>query len=180
MKTKTKTMTMTIILYLYGLSAAAIFMMYFAPANQAAGGIPEEAIRIRVIAHDNSQEEQAKKENVHLAVAGQIGKWAGKASSAAESRVLIQENMDNIQKTASEAAGQQVNVTFRKEEFPPKQFGRFVYPPGDYESLVVTIGEGKGENWWCVLYPALCFPEEEQEKTEYKWAIIELWGQLRN
>ncbi len=175
-----KTKLITIILYLYGLSAAAIFMMYFAPANQAAGGIPEEAIRIRVVAHDNSKTEQAKKEKVHLAVAEQISEWARKANSAEQSRALILENMTEIQEIASQTAGEKVAVTFGQEKFPPKQFGRFVYPPGSYESLVVTIGEGKGENWWCVLYPALCFPEEQQEETKYKWAIIEFWGQLRN
>ncbi|OLN24174.1 hypothetical protein BTO30_01830 [Domibacillus antri] len=176
--------TMTMILYLYGLSAAASFMMYFAPADETAGGIPDDSIRIRVVAHDNSVDEQKRKEDVHLAIAAEISKWAQTADSAEESRLMIKKNMDAIKKIAGEAAGTEHNVqiTLGQEEFPAKQYGRFLYPPGIYESLVVTIGEGNGANWWCVLYPALCFPEEQEreKETEYKWAVVELWGQLRN
>ncbi|OKL37570.1 stage II sporulation protein R [Domibacillus mangrovi] len=172
--------TLTMILYLYGLSAAASFMMYFAPADQMAGGIPDESIRIRVIADNNSEAEQERKEIVHQAIAKEINNWARTAVSAEESRIMVGKNLDEIEKIANAAAGakQTVHVTFGQEDFPVKQYGRFYYPPGTYESLVVTIGDGKGANWWCVLYPALCFPEEQEEKTELKWAFVDLWGQL--
>jgi stage II sporulation protein R len=177
--------TMTMILYLYGLSAAAAFMMYFAPADQMAGGIPDESIRIRVVAHSDSQAEQERKETVHQAIAKEINNWARTADSAEESRIIVGKNLKEIEKVANAAAGtqQSVHVTFGQEDFPVKQYGRFFYPPGTYESLVVTIGDGKGANWWCILYPALCFPEEQKEQkeeTELKWAFVDLWGQLQD
>ncbi|WP_052728343.1 stage II sporulation protein R [Domibacillus tundrae] len=172
--------TKILILYVYGLTAAACFMMYFAPADPAAGGIPDEAIRIRVVAHDNSKAEQERKERVHLAVAAQIGEWAAKAQSREEARVLIAENVQDVTSNASKAAGENVQVSFGTEAFPAKQYGRYVYPPGEYESLVITIGDGQGDNWWCLLYPSFCFPEEEEEKPEYKWAVIELWEELQS
>ncbi|WP_052712168.1 stage II sporulation protein R [Domibacillus indicus] len=201
--------TKILILYVYGISAAACFMMYFAPSDPAAGGIPEEAIRIRVVAHDNSKQEQERKERVHLAVADQISSWAGEAHSPEDARLLVKENINEIKQSASEAAGEHVQVTLGKEAFPAKQYGRYVYPPGEYESLVVTIGAGRGDNWWCLLYPSFCFPEEGEEErvieedtveaaevvteeeaeegaesgeddSEYKWAVVELWDHLRN
>ncbi|OES44885.1 stage II sporulation protein R [Domibacillus iocasae] len=171
--------TKILILYVYGLSAAACFMMYFAPDDPAAGGIPDEAIRIRVVAHDNSKLEQERKEHVHLAVAAQIGEWASKAHSSEEARTLIAENIKEVKESASKAAGENVQVSLGKEAFPAKQYGRYVYPPGDYESLVVTIGDGRGDNWWCLLYPSFCFPEEEEEEPEYKWAVKELWEKVK-
>ncbi|OMP66578.1 stage II sporulation protein R [Domibacillus epiphyticus] len=174
--------TKTMILYLYGLSAAAAFMVYFAPADEAAGGIPDESIRIRVVAHDDSMEEQERKDNVHRAVAEEISNWAQKADSAEESRVMIEEHLEAIEEIADSEAGTEhdVHVTFGQEEFPAKQYGRFIYPPGTYESLVVTIGDGNGDNWWCLLYPAQCFPEEQPlEDEEVKWAVVDLWGQMQ-
>lgn len=171
--------TKILILYVYGLSAALCFMMYFAPADPAAGGIPEEAIRIRVVAHDNSKAEQERKERVHVAVAAQIGEWSVKAHSPEEARTLIADNIEKIERTASKAAGEPVAVSFGQEAFPAKQYGRYVYPPGDYESLVITIGDGHGDNWWCLLYPSFCFSEETEKEPEYKWAVIELWDELQ-
>lgn len=171
--------TKILILYVYGLSAALCFMMYFAPADPAAGGIPEEAIRIRVVAHDNSKAEQERKERVHVAAAAQIGEWSVKAHSPEEARTLIADNIEKIESTASKAAGEPVDVSFGQEAFPAKQYGRYVYPPGDYESLVITIGDGHGDNWWCLLYPSFCFSEETEKEPEYKWAVIELWDELQ-
>ncbi|MCM3788815.1 stage II sporulation protein R [Domibacillus indicus] len=172
--------TKILILYVYGLSAAVCFMMYFAPSDPAAGGIPEEAIRIRVVAHDNSRSEQERKERVHFAVAEQISKWAANAHSPGEARTLIGENIKEVKEIAVKTAdGAPVNVSLGKEAFPAKQYGRYVYPPGDYESLVVTIGDGRGDNWWCLLYPSFCFPEEKEEDSGYKWAVIELWDHLK-
>lgn len=176
--------TMVLILYVYTLSAAAAFMLYFAPENPEAGGIPEEAIRIRVIAHDNSRDEQNKKERVHQAVAGQINEWASSAGSIEEARLLIKENIPALKKIASETAGENVHVLFGTEAFPVKQYGRYLYPPNEYETLVMTIGDGDGDNWWCLLYPSFCFPEEQfekdEKKPEYKWAVVELWGKWQN
>ncbi|WP_050183370.1 stage II sporulation protein R [Domibacillus robiginosus] len=171
--------TKILILYVYGLSAAVCFMMYFAPSDPAAGGIPEEAIRIRVVAHDNSRVEQERKERVHTAAAAQISKWAVDAHSPEEARSLIGDNIKQIKQIASKAAGEPVDVSLGQEAFPAKQYGRYVYPPGEYESLVITIGDGHGDNWWCLLYPSFCFPEEKEEEPEYKWAVVELWDELK-
>ena len=60
--------------------------------------------------------------------------------------VLIEENVN-----------QSVKVEFGEVEFPTKLYGEFLYPAGEYEAILITLGEGKGANWWCVLFPPLCF-----------------------
>ena len=52
---------------------------------------------------------------------------------------------------------QSVNVDFGQAEFPTKLYGQYLYPAGDYEAMIITLGEGEGANWWCVLFPPLCF-----------------------
>ena len=86
---------------------------------------------------------------------------------------------------------QTVKVEFGKAEFPTKLYGQFLYPAGEYEAIVITLGEGKGANWWCVLFPPLCFldfssgtavsmtpmeeeqPEVEEEMVETQEPVVE-------
>ena len=70
------------------------------------------------------------------------------------------------------------DINYGKNYFPEKNFRGEIYPEGEYESLVISLGEATGENWWCVMYPPLCLVEnksKEKEEIEYKsyfWEII--------
>ena len=75
----------------------------------------------------------------------------------------------------TEKAFYKFDISLGKNYFPSKEVYKVVYPEGYYESLVVSLGEAKGDNWWCVLFPPLCLVEaEESSKVEYKLYIKEI------
>lgn len=67
---------------------------------------------------------------------------------------------------AESAAGSQIAVQLSREYFPLRTYGRRIYPDGNYTALTVTVGEGAGENWWCLLFPPLCLPPAEEKNEE--------------
>ena len=86
---------------------------------------------------------------------------------------LIDERIENVLKEEGYTAGYTLDYGYHY--FPEKQFEGISYEEGEYESLLVTLGEGKGDNWWCVLFPPLCLIEaEESDTVEYKFFLQEL------
>ncbi len=126
--------------------------------------IPEEAIRLRIIANSDSIEDQWLKREVTDVVVDQINQWVNKIENIDEARLIIEQNIpeiDRLVKEIIEVNGftyhQSLKVELGTFPFPTKMYGQAVYPAGDYEALRITIGAGEGENWWCVLFPPLCF-----------------------
>lgn len=145
--------------------------------------IPKEAIRFRVIANSDSEMDQ----NTKLAVRNQIQKQMIKdlstTNSLASARTALQHNVSSyeslVEKTLKEQnQPEDFKVNYGMNYFPEKIYKGVKYEEGYYESLVVTLGNGMGNNWWCVLFPPLCLLEaEETEETtevEYKFFIKEL------
>ncbi|MFS0635070.1 stage II sporulation protein R [Mesobacillus foraminis] len=152
-------------LYLILLCLATILSLYM-PQNEATAKdpmvIPSEAIRLRILADSDSSKDQEVKRLVRDAVNAEITKWVEDLTSMEDARALIQSRLPEIQQiaekvVASQGSGQSVKTEFGKVEFPTKLYGQFLYPAGEYEAILITLGEGKGANWWCVLYPPLCF-----------------------
>lgn len=146
--------------------------------------IPQEAIRLRILANSDSEGDQALKRLVRDAVNKEITEWVSELTSIEEARSLIKSRLPEIQEIAEnvveeENSDQTVKANFGKVDFPTKLYGQFLYPAGEYEAILITLGEGDGANWWCVLFPPLCFldfsngvavsdgfEEENQEKGE--------------
>lgn len=138
----------------------------YIPKNEATAEqpliIPEEAIRLRILANSNGREDQAIKHHVRDVVNEEIATWVEQLTSIEEARSLIQSRLPEIQRLAEKAVSemggdQAVDVEFGKVQFPTKLYGNFLYPAGEYEAILITLGEGEGANWWCVLFPPLCF-----------------------
>jgi len=92
----------------------------------------------------------------------EITKWVSELTSKEEAREVIQDGLPEIEKIAEKVVAEQnsaqdVKVEFGQVEFPTKLYGEFLYPAGKYEAILITLGEGTGANWWCVLFPPLCF-----------------------
>ena len=88
-------------------------------------------------------------------------------TSTSELEKIIEEDLKN------ENYGYKINYGYNY--FPEKEYNGKTYESGNYESLLITLGEGKGENWWCILFPPLCLIEaEESEKVEYSFFLEEL------
>ncbi|MGG3799880.1 stage II sporulation protein R [Metabacillus fastidiosus] len=140
---------------LYGQSIAA------ADANEPVV-IPDEAIRLRILANSDSDEDQALKRKVRDEVNKEITKWVEKLTSIEAARKLISDRLPEIERIVEdvmkeEELVQSYDVDFDNVSFPTKLYGDYIYPAGEYEAILITLGEGNGANWWCVLFPPLCF-----------------------
>ncbi|MEC2076003.1 stage II sporulation protein R [Metabacillus fastidiosus] len=140
---------------LYGQSIAA------ADANEPVV-IPDEAIRLRILANSDSDEDQALKRKVRDEVNKEITQWVEKLTSIEAARKLISDRLPEIERIVEdvmkeEELVQSYDVDFDNVSFPTKLYGHYIYPAGEYEAILITLGEGNGANWWCVLFPPLCF-----------------------
>ncbi|WP_026314456.1 stage II sporulation protein R [Heyndrickxia acidiproducens] len=153
------------LIYLIMLSIGTILSLY-APQQEAAADqtivIPKDAIRLRILANSDKPEDQAVKRKIRDEVNASITKWVQDLTSKEEAKKVIQSHLPDIKRIAEkviaeEHLDQSVRVELGKVNFPTKLYGQYLYPAGKYEAVLITLGEGQGANWWCVLYPPLCF-----------------------
>ena len=143
--------------------------------------IPKEAIRFRVIANSNEEKDQSLKKKVVNNLNGEIRKLTVLDNNLENSRKNIKNQIPEFSKVVKETLDKnQSNQTFTIDYginyFPEKEYKGIVYEEGEYESLVITLGNGQGENFWCVLFPPLCLldSEEEVKDVEYTSLVKEL------
>ncbi len=123
----------------------------------------KELIRLHVVANSDSGQDQAIKLQVRDAVTASLKSGLEKVGDVDAAKEYLQENLPKIQTVANqtlEKAGfdGQAVVTLCKEAFDTRYYDTFSLPAGVYEALRITIGEGAGKNWWCVVFPSLCIP----------------------
>lgn len=133
--------------------------------------IPEEAIRIRVIANSDSNYDQKIKLKVKESLEKDMYKLLRNTTKLEEARELISNNLDKVENNIDnvlqlENYNLPYDINFGFNYFPKKEFKGITYDEGYYESVVVTLGEGLGDNWWCVLFPPLCILEAEENATD--------------
>ncbi|MBM7714482.1 stage II sporulation protein R [Bacillus thermophilus] len=124
--------------------------------------IPQEAIRLRILANSDGHQDQEVKRSIRDAVNQEITTWVEHLTSIEEARRLIQSRLPEIEQIANRELEKSsidygAEVEFGNIQFPTKLYGNYLYPAGNYEAILITLGEGKGANWWCVLFPPLCF-----------------------
>ena len=127
----------------------------------------EELIRLHVVANSDSAEDQELKLLVRDAIITSLRQALADIRDTEQAKEYLQENLPKLQELANktlDAAGsaQQAVVTLCREGFPTRQYNTFSLPAGIYEALRVTIGDGAGKNWWCVVFPSLCVPQTSQ------------------
>lgn len=167
-------------------------------AGAASSRVSEGLVRLHVIAASDDATEQAIKLDVRDAVLSYLEPKLDSAADIAEAEALIEANLDGIAAAAESAAqGREVNVTLGEEYYPTREYDTFSLPAGRYQSLRVTLGEGAGHNWWCVVFPPLCLTAAESEAAfeeldgetraiissdgggvQFKFRLLELWGEL--
>ena len=124
--------------------------------------IPDEAIRLRILANSDNEKDQEVKRAIRDAVNAEITKWVEDLTSIDDARELINHNCRSWRKSRGKNLQTgtwmySVEIDFGHVQFPTKLYGQFLYPAGTYEAIMITLGEGSGANWWCVLFPPLCF-----------------------
>ncbi|WP_058308711.1 stage II sporulation protein R [Gracilibacillus massiliensis] len=144
--------------------------------------IPDEAIRLRILANSDQEQDQAIKHAVRDAVNEEVTKWVEEMDDIKEARALISARIKDIDQIiadvlAEEKVEMEYNVDYRKDvKFPTKLYDQYLYPAGEYEAILITLGQAQGSNWWCVVFPPLCFLDfsfgttveaaEEEEASE--------------
>lgn len=138
--------------------------------------IPSTSIRMRVIANSNDEKDQEEKKIIKSVVEEKLYELVEGKKDYDSIDEVIKEGKplidSEIQKTIEE---NKLGVTFSSNYglnyFPEKEYRGLAYKAGNYKSFVVTLGEGEGENWWCVLYPPLCLVDENVDDYEYHYLI---------
>ncbi len=136
---------------------------YIKPNYQATSvNLEEKFIRFHVIANSDYEEDQELKVKVKDAILKEIKPILNDSNNIEQSRQLLLDNTEEIKSIAQKIIKENnknynVTVNLEKTNFPIKSYGDIVLPSGEYEALRVIIGEGQGKNWWCVMFPPLCF-----------------------
>lgn len=126
----------------------------------------EKLIRFHVIANSDSDEDQELKLKVRDAVIAYLQPKLAKSSSIEESEAIITSEYNELEKISKDIISEngynyEVKVGITLSNFPAKQYSNIVLPAGEYKALKIVIGEGQGKNWWCVMFPPLCFVNED-------------------
>lgn len=153
--------------------ASACFFSTGFEAKAAKDSYKERLIRFHVLANSDAPEDQALKLKVRDRVIAEMNPKFEQSKSLEETREILQANLGNIEAIAMDelqknGSGDKVKAELGKVDFPTKNYGSITLPAGSYEALRIVIGEGQGANWWCVLFPPLCFVDMKSGLTTEK------------
>jgi len=184
----------------------AVFLVSGSLALRTQDALADKVVRLHVLANSDSEEDQALKLQVRDGVLTRAEQLLNGIGERRTAETVLTENLSDLQRAAVEIVGENgyaypVSVELADTEFPTKEYDGFTLPAGEYLALRVIIGEGKGRNWWCVVFPPVCttagvdlpvtalavgFDEEqvrlvteENEGYVLKLKTVELWERLR-
>ena len=118
--------------------------------------LAEKVVRLHVIAVSDSPEDQAVKLRVRDAVLAELTPRLEGICDAGEAGRVIESALPELRALAEEVSGGAAEAVLGREVYPTREYETFSLPAGEYTSLRIVLGEGKGHNWWCVVYPPLC------------------------
>ena len=168
-------------------------------AQSRAASVSRSLIRLHVLAVDDTAQEQTVKLAVRDAVLASLDPLLAGVQSADEAGAVLEGALDTVRRAAQSRAGERaVTVTLTHERYPTRNYAGFTLPAGEYRSLRVVLGEGKGHNWWCIVFPPVCLAAVQREELrpvlrpedyalitraegwELRFRSVELWGELVN
>lgn len=141
-----------------------VFSLYL--FNRNSYDLLNDAIRFRVISNSNSPYDLLMKEKVVYELSDILFKDGSKneiKDNINSNISIIEDRIDSL--FDNNNYDKSYNIVYGMNEFPEKTYNNMVFPSGKYESLVINIGEAKGDNYWCFLYPSLCMVEENNDST---------------
>ena len=178
--------------------AAALILTSGAVALHTQSELADKVVRLHVLANSDSEEDQALKLKVRDAVLAYLAPELEGVQEKTEAMERLTACQNGIRQAAETAAeGRPVTVTLSEEYYPTRVYDGFSLPAGRYTSLRVVLGQGEGQNWWCVVYPPLCITAAqasaqaietlsadtariitEEDGYEIRFKILEFWGEL--
>ncbi|MBB6215575.1 stage II sporulation protein R [Anaerosolibacter carboniphilus] len=155
------------------LLTTSVFYGFTRDVYQNQKSYKDSLIRFHVLANSDSPEDQALKLKVRDRIIEAMNPRFEQSDSLDETRKIIQENLEEIEAIASaeiqrNGSNYAVKASLSDVVFPTKNYGSITLPAGTYEALRVEIGKAEGSNWWCVLFPPLCFIDIEKGLTNEK------------
>lgn len=168
-----KRLTLTLIL----LSLLIVFTLMLCSCNTAPSQeeISRQCVRIHIRANSSSSEDQAIKLKVRDGITEYLQTRLENCQSKSDALTVLakeEQNLVNIANNALYLGGfdYKASIVLKNEYFPVKQYDDYTFPEGYYDALIIYLGDGAGENWWCVAFPPLCFVPDTQngEKITYK------------
>ncbi len=166
--------------------------------------IRQNVLRLHVIADSDSQEAQKLKLQVRDALLLKGEELFSDNDSLDSAQIKLSDNLEQMKKIAEETVKEKgytypVEVLLTESYFPTRQYGDITLPAGKYNALKVVIGEGEGQNWWCVMFPPMCLPAaskdeakltdvlneksmdivSNEQKYEVRFWIVEKWYELK-
>ncbi len=137
--------------------------------------IPSDSIRFRIIANSNDIKDLYKKKKLKKEIESDIYNLVINANNISDARSDLENNLDKIEELVSSKTND-YSIKYGMNYFPKKTYKGVIYPSGNYESLVITLGKGLGDNWWCVLYPPLCLIDDNNTTSdiEYRAFVYEI------
>ena len=156
-----------------------VFISAFSYVNTVSAEIADSVLRLHVIANSDSEEDQDLKYKVRDALIEYMNTICSKTTSKEEAINIANSHINDFYYIASNVIAENgfsypVSIEIGKSDFPTKTYGDVSLPAGIYDALKVKIGEAKGQNWWCVMFPPLCFvditsgvvPDESKEQLQ--------------
>ena len=163
------------------ITVTAVFVCLPKTSAKQAGQIdaPSQYLRIHIRANSNEESAQAVKYQVRDAVVEYLTPIVANCQTKAQATAQIQTNLSTLQAVAngvllSQGVSYGAVATVQTERFPTRVYGEYTLPAGEYTAIVISLGEGKGDNWWCVVYPPLCFVAPTGNNFIYKSKILEI------
>lgn len=175
-----------IIAIAFVLGAAAIIAvgLTIAPSNGTANA--SEFLRLHIRANSNSNADQAVKHQVRQAVLNEFTPIFSTVTSRAAAMNVLGTNIARFETVANSVLSQAgktytARVALRSEHFPERSYNDIVLPAGYYDALIIELGTGAGQNWWCVVYPPLCFLQNSiggERGVVYRSRLQEIIGRF--
>lgn len=181
-KRKATTIIAATIVATMGILITMVLMYCYIQARQEQKqqeAIAKEVIRFHVVANSDSENDQLLKLKVKEKVVTYLQAVIKEAKTIEEARQKLTKQLPEVEKIAIQEMKKEgydygADATLGNCYFPVKEYGDLIFPAGEYEALQVNLGESKGKNWWCVMYPTLCFidstyqvvPDSSKEKLK--------------
>ena len=165
---------------LYIILIGCLLYLFLGNINTSKIEVPDEAIRFRVIASSNSSDDQRLKMKVKLEIEKELADILKDVKSFPSATTAISNNLKTIEDKVKTILKNENNmetfkINFGNNYFPEKEYNGIKYKEGKYNSLTITLGNGLGKNWWCILFPPLCLLDENDYKeAEYSLYVKEV------
>ena len=159
------------VVLIIALTVGSIYYKQYQKQHHMQQQLAEKVLRFHVVANSDNLKDQQLKLAVRDAVGGYMKEKMNGVASKEECQSIVVEELAYIEQVANNVIAKEgynypVEAKLTTCDFPEKTYGEYTFPEGCYDALRVTIGEGNGQNWWCVMYPNMCFANSMYEVVD--------------